>query len=119
MTDISKIEAELNKKIDTEWVDVIADLFQRVRELEDYVNAPRLLQNERVELLEMVKGLSEITGKRYTHVSYHDRPVNHIRFYYFDEYDSITISRLPKKKRLVIGKKYFFNELLGENHDIC
>ena len=99
---------------DTQVCKAIAELFERVRDLEEYVNAPRLLSSERVELLEMVKGLSGITGKRYTHVSYHDMPVKHIRFYYFDEYDSITTSRLPKNKRLVIGKKYFFNELLGD-----
>ena len=104
---------------DTQVCKALVELFERVKDLEEYVNAPRLSSSERAELLKLLKGLTKIVGKRYTHVSYHDMPVAHIRFHFFGKYDSIVIPKLPTNKRLVIGKKYLLNELLGDDYDIC
>ena len=73
-----------------------------------------------IEALLPILSLNNNNHHKYTHISFHTKPITHIRLYRNTEtgevYDSIA-SRPCFTQHMQDGKRYIISELLGEEYD--
>lgn len=92
----------------------------------DSLQEIRLSKAEKTRLKSIIEALLPILSwnnnnhHKYTHISFHTKPITHIRLYRNTEtgevYDSIA-SRPCFTQHMQDGKRYKISELLGEEYD--
>lgn len=84
--------------------------------IDEIIKVDTLTERQKISIGNKIKDMQKITNHEYCAISFHDKPVRHVKLYHMhvtkEEYDTITNVFTEYDDIFKIDKKYFLRDLL-------